>query len=358
LWDAVLDDLTIFFNELGGPIVEHGNDQNSYYDDPADQAPLSALFLQDFGWMPHVQSMAGAHYFDYLTSDVDPEFMLAAYGAQHFVAEFSRGQVDVQQLSDGTTFAMTLNGITVFGTWHSGGPAVGTKDTIIVTGGHWTFDYTGFDAGYYGGNPPPAPAPQVAAPSADAAAAAANPEGIAEDHRQALSARLHALLDQGGGHVTITFKGPNGTETFDLAEFLNILDHYHITATNGDYRSITGGAGQVHPDGHGGWVTEINRAQLVGYETMAYNQLDFLIFHEVGHMLSNSLSYTHNQFQGWLDGGGTVQTYTGTNGINDSAALWRSESYANNVAFAVEHALRMDSPQHPPGGYDYAGFHG
>src|SRR4051794_33861067 len=74
LWQAVLDDLTIFFDELGGPVVEHGNDQNSYYDDPADSSPLGALFLQDFGWMPHVQEMQGAHYFDYLTNDMDPEF--------------------------------------------------------------------------------------------------------------------------------------------------------------------------------------------------------------------------------------------------------------------------------------------
>jgi hypothetical protein len=75
-------------------------------------------------------------------------------------------------------------------------------------------------------------------------------------------------------------------------------------------------------------------------------------------MLSSSLTYTHNQFDGWLAAGGTRETYTGTNGINGSPALWRSESYANNVAAAVEHALHMDSPQHPPGGYDYAGFHG
>src|SRR4051812_18961886 len=172
--------------------------------------------------MPHVQDMAGAHYFDYLTSDIDPEFMLTAYGAHDFVANFSRGQVSVQQLSNGTTFAMTLNGITVFGTWHSGAPTTTIGDAIVVTGGHWTFDYTGFDASYYGGNPPPPSPPQIAAPSADVAAAVANPEGVAEDHRQALSTKLHALLNEGGGHVTITFKGPNGNETFDLADLVNI----------------------------------------------------------------------------------------------------------------------------------------
>jgi hypothetical protein len=357
IWQGVLDDLSVFFDELEGPVVEHGNDQNSYYDDPADSAPLGALFLDAFGFLPHVQDMAGAHYFDYLTSDTDPEFLLMVYGAHDFVANFSRGQVSVQQLSNGSTFAMTLNGITVFGTYHSGPPDPGEGNTIYVTYGHWTFDYTGFDANYYGGNPPPPP-PQIAAPSADAAAAAADPEGVAEAHRQTLSTQLHALLAQNGGHLTITFKGPNGSESFDLADLVNIIDHYHVVATDQLYTGISGGAGAVHSDGHGGWVTEVNRAQLVGYEIAAYHQLEFFILHEVGHMLSNALAYTHGQFQGWLDGGGTRQSYIGTDGMNGSAAFWHSESYSNNIAAAVEAVLRIDAPLHPPGGYDYSGIHG
>ncbi|HMG46365.1 MAG TPA: hypothetical protein VK614_02760 [Allosphingosinicella sp.] len=192
----------------------------------------------------------------------------------------------------------------------------------------------------------------------DAAAAAANPEGIAEAHRQALSTELHAILDRDGGHSTVTFHGPNGDETFDLADLVNIIDHFHIVATNGTYTNISGGAGSVHPDGNGGWVTEINRAQLVGYESMAYNQLDFLILHEVGHMLSNALAYSHTQFQSWLTGGGTRETYLGTNGFDGSSALWRSESYSNNIAAALEQLIHIDPPLHPAGGYDYAGLYG
>ncbi|TMJ18860.1 MAG: hypothetical protein E6G92_03265 [Alphaproteobacteria bacterium] len=357
LWQAVLDDLSIFFDDLEAPVISHGADQNSYYDDHSDTAPMDSMWLEKFGWMPHVQSQPSVHYFDYLTSDVDPEFLLTAYGGNHFVASFGHGQVDVQKLSDGSTFAMTLNGITVFGTWHAGAPTAMDGQTIVVTGGHWTFQFTGFDASHYNGNPPPPPAPQVD-PSADAATAAANPEGVAEAHRQALSAQLHQLLDQSGGHATITFKGPNGNETFDLAELVNILDHYHIVATNGTYTNISGGAGMVHSDGNGGWVTEINRAQLVAYETAAFHQLDFLILHEVGHMLSNALSYTHTQFQNWLDSGHTRESYIGTNGFNGSDALWRSESYSNNIAAALENLVHIDPPPHPPGGYDYTGLHG
>lgn len=53
LWLAVLDDLSFFFDTLGGPVTSHGSDQNSYYVDPADSSPLDPGFLQEFGWMPH-----------------------------------------------------------------------------------------------------------------------------------------------------------------------------------------------------------------------------------------------------------------------------------------------------------------
>jgi hypothetical protein len=87
----------------------------------------------------------------------------------------------------------------------------------------------GFDASHYNGNPP-SPPPQLV-PSSDVLAAANDPEGVAEAHRQNLSFKLHELLVQGGGHATVTFKGPNGVETFDLAALVNILDHYHVVAS-------------------------------------------------------------------------------------------------------------------------------
>lgn len=262
------------------------------------------------------------------------------------------GGVSVHALGDGATYAFSVQGMTLIGTWHPGLPTTTDGDAIVVTGGYWTFYYTGFDANHYDSVPPPAP-PQIAA-SPDAAAAAADPEAVAEAHRQTLSAKLHDLLDRNGGHVTVTFKGPNGNETFDLADFLNILDHYHVVATSANYVGITGGAGSVHPDGHGGWVTEINRAQLVAYET-AQNMLDFFILHEVSHMMSNALSYTSSQFQGWLATGHTRESYLGTNGFDGSPALYRGESYVNDMAKGIEVQLDVAPPQHPPGGYDYTG---
>lgn len=356
LWNAVLDDLQVFFDELGGPIHEHGNDQNSYYDDPADSAPMGELFLQDFQWIAHVGGEP-AHNFDYLTSDLDPELLMIVNGSGNFSGHFSRGDVAIQALSDGTTFGMTFNGITVFGTWHAGAPTTTDGDVIVVTGGHWTFQYTGFDIGHYNDNPPPAPPPQVSAPSADAAAALADPEGIATAHIQDLSNRLHAFLAQNGGHFTVTFQGPNGQESFELADLLNRLDHYHINPSDTDFTHITGGAGGVHSDGHGGWVTDFNRAQLVSYETMAFHQLEFIILHEVSHVLTNGLDFTHNQRQSWFASGGNEDTFHG-NGIIASPNFWYSESYANNMAVALEHLIDIREPPHPAGGLDYAGVHG
>jgi hypothetical protein len=301
--------------------------------------------------MPHAQDMGGYQYFDYLTNDVDPEFLLTAYATNSFAANFTGGSVAVAGLSDGTTFGFAIDGITVFGTWHAGAPTTASGNDIIVTGGHWSFRYTGFDASHYNGNPP---SPSQSVSSSDAVAAANDPEAVAEAHRQNLSTRLHALLDRNGGHVTVTFKGPNGNETFDLAVLVNLLDHYHVTATSVTYVDTTGGAGSVHPDGHGGWVTEINRAQLVGYET-AYNMLDFLILHEVSHMMSNALGFTDSQFQGWLASGQTREAYLGTNGFDASTALFLGESYVNDMAAAVEDMLGIDPPAHPPGGYNYTG---
>lgn len=333
----------------------HGADQNSYYHDGSDSSPMGDFFLQEFGWMGGVQDMPGYDYFDYLTNGVDPEFLLAAEGPNAFSANFAGGNVSVQGLGDGSTFAFALKGITVLGTWHEGAPTTASGNDIIVTGGHWTFQYTGFDGNYYSGNPLPPP-PVIAAPS-EVAAATANPEAVAETHRQNLSSRLHDLLDKNGGHVTVIFKGPNGNETFDLANLVYILDHYHVVATSVNYIGTTGGAGSVHPDGNGGWVSEINRAQLVGYET-ASGMLDFFILHEVSHMMSNALSFTDSQFQGWLASGHTRDSYLGTNGFDASAALWRGESYVNDMAVAVEAQLRIEPPQHPAGGYDYTGTYG
>lgn len=66
-----------------------GNDQNSYYDQPwQDAAPLGEMFIATFGWMPHVQQMAGYQYWTYQNQDIDPELLEA------FSENYSQGQAN------------------------------------------------------------------------------------------------------------------------------------------------------------------------------------------------------------------------------------------------------------------------
>jgi hypothetical protein len=326
-----------------------GTDQNSYYDRAEDSSPLNTAFIGMFGWMAGVVDIPGHNYYDYLTQGADPElFSLVAYDAANFFADFSHGHVAAQTMSNGLV-AMTLNGITVYGEWHQGNSSPTGPDDIVVNGGHWHFIYTGWDPSHYEGQPPP-PIPATEPVIANAE----NAESLAEMERQSLSTRLRQYLDEHGGHATITFHGPNGDETFQLEDLVNIIDHYRIVATNQTYINDSGGAGRIRQLADGSYLTEINVRQLAAYESM-YHGTEFLILHEAGHMLQQALTYTRNGYLDWIAHGGTDATYRGTNGLNGSSALYRSESYSNNIAYAVETTLRIPTQPIPAGGYNYTG---
>jgi hypothetical protein len=347
LWDSVMSDLQIFFDDLGGPAVEHGNDQNSYYDDGEGSAPLGALFLQTFDFLTTVQNMPDAHYFDYLTNDVDPDFLLSMTGPNGagVSAVYGGGSLTAALMSDHSTVGFTIDGLTLYGTYHPGS-STGSNSEVTVTLGYWSFSVDPGGLTPIGGAPPPPPPSASWAPSADATAARADPQGVATQEIQSDRTALHAFLDAHGGHYPVTFNGPNGPVTFDLKDFVDILDRYHVNVTDEDFRPISGGAGQVHSDGAGGWVTDWNRTELTAYETQAYHMLDFIIFHEVGHMLGIAQDFHTQMFQ---DAGGTRSAFLG------SSYAWQSESYANNVAAAVETLIQITPPDHPAGGYTYIG---
>jgi hypothetical protein len=351
-WEAVLDDLAAFFDDMGSAVhAPTGTDQNSYYDRAEDSSPLNTAFIGMFGWMAGVVDIPGHNYYDYLTQGADPElFSLVAYDAANFFANFSHGTVAAQTMSNGLV-AMTLNGITVYGEWHQGNSSPTGPDDIVVNGGHWHFIYTGWDPSHYEGQPPPpipATEPVIANPE--------NAEVLAELERQSLSTRLHQYLDEHGGHATVTFHGPNGDETFQLEDLVNIIDHYRIVGTNGDYLAESGGGGRVRLLPDGTYVSEVNTSLLAAYETM-HGGLDFFILHEAGHMLQIAQTYTHNNFEAWIAGGGTAASYVGTTGYNGSPALYRSESYSNNIAAAVERLIHIEPLARPPAGYGYTGIY-
>lgn len=364
VWESVLTDLQTFFDDMGSAVsTPAGNDQNSYYDDGEDTAPMDGFFLDMFGWMPSVQAMPGAHYWDYLTQDIDPEFMMAAYGPGGFNAEFGgNGSVAVQALSDHTTFQFTLNGISVFGTWHPGAPTTtednGTDNpTIVVTGGYWSFQYTGFDAGYYGGNPPPAPAPVLYAPQVDPLTAVQDPGTPANAEVKVLAAKVHDFLDKHGGHYDVAYVGPDKQlHTFPLEAYAALLDYYYINVTDANMNTVSGGVGAAHLDANGNWMTDFNKTGLIGYEVGVFQNLDFIILHEIAHGLGFSIDYKNSEYTSFIHSGGTDQAWKGTNGMDGAAGFFRVESLANNIARAVEQLIGINvRPPAPGGGFDYSG---
>jgi len=356
LWDAVMQDLQIFFDDLSGPVIEHGNDQNSYYDDGEGSAPAGALFLETFSFLTTVQNNPDAHYFDYLTNDFDPEFLLSMAGTIGFNATFGEGSLRAALMSDHSTVGISLNGLTFYGTYHSGAPVHYEDKDIVVTAGYWSFTFS--DGGLtplsnLGPSPPPPIPPHAWDPSATLAAATADPGGLATQEILSLRARLHQILDQNGGHLLVSYNTPDGVKQFALEEYVAVLDQYHVNVTTGiDYKNTTGGAGSFHADQqNGGWVTDFNSHDLVMYEIQAFHGLTFIILHEAGHGIESSVNFAHQMFDSWHGPG----SYIGTDGHGQSSNFWNNEIYANNVAVAIEQLLHVEPPPQVPGGLNYIG---
>jgi uncharacterized membrane protein YgcG len=99
-----------------------GSDQNSYYRDPADSAPLGFDFIQTFGWMPHVQQMAGYDYWTFLTQDIDPEFLEAI--SDNYLQGYISGSGS--SATDLTTLLLVNSAL------------AGTdNDEEVIVAGHW-----------------------------------------------------------------------------------------------------------------------------------------------------------------------------------------------------------------------------
>lgn len=152
--------LASFFDALSTTVADapQHDTQNSDPEGNANYSPLDSTFLDMFGWMPAVQAMPEAHYWDFLTQGIDQEFLLASADLSSFSGTFvggdhtTVGSVTVDAF-DSTHAAFTINGVTSFGVWHPGtsptspsGTGTGTlEDPIIIhgnsgdPGGYWTF---------------------------------------------------------------------------------------------------------------------------------------------------------------------------------------------------------------------------
>jgi hypothetical protein len=147
-WEIFLAGLLGFVS--AGPL---GSDQNSYYDDHSNEAPLGVGFVQfmdDFGWMDSIERMAGYHYYDYLQGH-DPELLAASEAAHRFVYAATSGGGGLASLA-GMPFSLTANGFFLTFTWHNGSAPVATfapdpndPHSVVVTAaglGYWTAQAT------------------------------------------------------------------------------------------------------------------------------------------------------------------------------------------------------------------------
>lgn len=139
-WDQTMANVALFISNVTDSMSRYqtGNYANSDYPDPyPGTAPGNPWMLEMFHYVPNIANDPSFNYYDYLTQDIDPEFMLAAYGPNYFVGNFSAGSAEAYRV-DGNSTWITVNGVSVFLTWHqaSGIAPPGSND-IIVNGGHW-----------------------------------------------------------------------------------------------------------------------------------------------------------------------------------------------------------------------------
>lgn len=119
---------------------QSGGGQNSDYDDRyANTSPLGEFFVRDFGWMPSVQRLPGYHYYDYLTQDIDSEYLQMAYSVHLAASDFADAGVSLAVIEN-MPFQMMVEGAPITVVWHSGlaptsnlQPDPNDPDTIIVT---------------------------------------------------------------------------------------------------------------------------------------------------------------------------------------------------------------------------------
>lgn len=155
-WDEFIMGLLGFFGTTSG-----GADQNSYYNDHSDEAPLGEYFIQEWGWLPSVRQMPGYHFFDYLTQNIDPEFLQAAF-AVHTMEDIFRDNGGSLNAIEGVPLMFYVGGTPMLVTWHSGTAPGANGSTnpndsneILVTANLGYFTVAGQNPGPSTGNDPP-----------------------------------------------------------------------------------------------------------------------------------------------------------------------------------------------------------
>jgi hypothetical protein len=157
-WSAAVSQVSIFLNDIDGSYTDYqqgGGDQNSYYDDHGDSSPLPQGMLEMFGWMPHVQDMEGAHFYDFLTQDMDAELI----DYQGMALQYSGGSASIKSDGAENKFTIELNGTLITVERHEGTGIAENPGEIVVNGVSWevqavnfNYDSSPYIMASYGGN--------------------------------------------------------------------------------------------------------------------------------------------------------------------------------------------------------------
>jgi len=132
-WDDFLASL------LGFVDSPTGSDQDSYWNDPYNHAPLGEWFVAEWGWLPSVRQMPGYDFYGYMTQGIDPEFLDMAYGAHLGENLFIDAGIPLATVGN-MPFQVYVQGLPLTVTWHAGASPVsnltqvpGQPGDIVVT---------------------------------------------------------------------------------------------------------------------------------------------------------------------------------------------------------------------------------
>ncbi len=127
-------DLQAFFSHAENAVDNYQasrDGQNSNYGDPSeDTGPMPEAFMELFGTSPGVQHNTAAHFWDYLSAGIDPEFQLAQYDSASFTVNGTSGSSTLVAMGEDSSghqiFAMNDNGFVTYlrlvPGWTSGTP--------------------------------------------------------------------------------------------------------------------------------------------------------------------------------------------------------------------------------------------
>ena len=154
-WSELMGDMSSYFDGLN-ETVTRVDQQSSFYDHGYDTAPWAFEFGANFGWSETQRQALGFYYYDYLTADIDPEFLVSAYTSTGFSMTAGGNTGSVTPIN-ADSFYINMNGLRWLATWEMGTAGPPDPNEITVNGRHLVFQLAGIENNSSQNTNPPAP---------------------------------------------------------------------------------------------------------------------------------------------------------------------------------------------------------